>query len=148
MEKFKKRPLRRIGRMPIRYRPVTAWVRYSDGREEDRVRLQVLCDNTIQLSGWPHVEPGRKRPRERSFLLDKADAMRYNELMGEVENLEPGHAAGTGGGESAIVVLHKGRGARRFTWENGAPEKWRRLQELVLSLVEQFNRLCASDEPR
>lgn len=64
----------RSGRTPVRTTLVEARIDYYDGRDEDRVRLQVLTDGTWQISGWPHAPLGEKRPREKSFRLSDVEA--------------------------------------------------------------------------
>lgn len=85
------RPYRwRSGRTPVRTTLVEARIDYYDGRDEDRVRLQVLTDGTWQISGWPHAPLGEKRPREKSFRLSDIEAFSFEFQLGRLTGLVPG----------------------------------------------------------
>ena len=85
------RPYRwRRGRTPVRTTLVEARIDYYDGRDEDRVRLQVLTDGTWQISGWPHAPLGEKRPREKSFRLSDIEASSFEFQLGRLTGLVPG----------------------------------------------------------
>jgi len=135
------------GRTPIRTTLVEAQIDYYDGSPEDRVRLQILTDGSWQISGWPHAPLGEKRPREKSFLLDDSVASMYDFLLGRLQGLVPGkgHRANEEYGElreAAKIVLRGTACDGRYSWENGAPGKWRKLEELVMGLVFRFHELC------
>lgn len=146
-----RRKRRRPGRSPIRKTLVEARVSYYDGRDDDHVRLNLLCNDTMQISGWPHAPLGMKRPREKSFALTDLDRQIYEYKLSQIQGLEPGkgHRSGEDYGElrEAVTVVLKGTACDgRYSWDNGAPGKWRKLDDLVMSLVFKFQDLCAADE--
>lgn len=144
---YGQKPFRYRGRTPIRTTLVEAQIDYYNGEPQDRVRLQVLTDGSWQISGWPHAPVGEKRPRERSFELDDGEASLYEFKLGQLEGLVPGkgHRANEEYGElreAAKIVLRGTPCDGRYSWENGAPGKWRKLEELVMGLVFRFHELC------
>ena len=67
-EPWGQKPYRwRGGRTPVRTTLVEARIDYYDGRDEDRVRLQILTDGTWQISGWPHAPLGKSVPARNRF---------------------------------------------------------------------------------
>jgi len=141
---------KRIGRTPVRTTLVEAQIGYYDGSPEDRVRLQILTDGSWQISGWPHAPLGEKRPREKSFVLNDCEASSYEFQLGRLQGLVPGkgHRANEEYGElreAAKIVLRGTACDGRYSWENGAPGKWRKLEELVMGLVFRFHELCRDD---
>jgi len=141
---------KRIGRTPVRTTLVEAQIDYYDGSPEDRVRLQILTDGSWQISGWPHAPVGEKRPREKSFVLNDCVASSYEFQLGRLQGLVPGkgHRANEEYGElreAAKIVLRGTACDGRYSWENGAPGKWRKLEELVMGLVFRFHELCRDD---
>jgi len=144
---YGQKPFRRMGRTPVRMTLVEARITYYDGTPEDRVRMQILTDDSWQISGWPHAPVGEKRPREKSFVLDDAEASLYEFKLDRLKGLVPGkgHRANEECGElreAAKIVLSGTACDGRYSWENGAPGKWRKLEELVMELVFRFNELC------
>jgi len=141
---------KRIGRTPVRTTLVEAQIDYYDGSPEDRVRLQILTDGSWQISGWPHAPLGEKRPREKSFVLNDCESSLYEFQLGRLQGLVPGkgHRANEEYGElreAAKIVLCGTACDGRYSWENGAPGKWRKLEELVMGLVFRFHELCRDD---
>ena len=127
-----------------------ARIDYYNGSDEDRVRLQVLTDGTWQISGWPHAPLGEKRPRERSFRLSDIEASSYEFQLGRLTGLVPGkgHRSNEEYGElreAAKIVLRGTACDGRYSWDNGAPGKWRKLEEIVMGLVFRFHELCNED---
>jgi len=144
---YGQKPFRYRGRTPIRTTLVEAQIDYYDGSPEDRVRLQILTDDSWQISGWPHAPLGEKRPREKSFVLNDCEASSYEFQLGRLQGLVPGkgHRANEECGElreAAKIVLRGTACDGRYSWENGAPGKWRKLEELVMGLVFRFHELC------
>ena len=146
-----RRKRRRPGLSPIQTTLVEARVTYYDGRDEDRVRMNLHCDDTMRISGWPHAPLGVKRPRAKSFALTDLESQIYEYKLSQIQGLEPGkgHRSGEDYGElrEAVTVVLKGTSCDgRYSWDNGAPGKWRKLDDLVMDLVFKFQDLCAADE--
>lgn len=147
------KPFRYRGRTPIRTTLVEARISYYDGQPEDRVRLQILTDDLWQISGWPRAPLGEKRPREKSFVLNDQEVMMYQFKIDQLQGLVPGkgHRSGEEYGElreAAKIVLHGTACDGRYSWENGAPGKWRKLEDLVMGLVFRFHDFCNREDAR
>lgn len=140
-----RRPFKRIGRMPIRRTLVSVQVNYYNGEPEDGVRLCELCNGKMMLSGWPRAGIGEKRPREKSFVLDDATAQMY---LYKLDNIKVCPSSNPRRGEDLreAVKIKFGQGdtASSFSWENGAPGKWRDLDVFVQGIVFFFHDMCRS----
>ena len=137
------KPLKRIGRMPIRRTLVSIKVDYYDVEPKDSVRLCELCNGEIMLSGWPYAEVGEKRPREKSFALDDRTARFFIDKIAALK-ISPLLDPIWDGSVTEIVKIEFGQGdaISKFFWQHSAPAEWCELEKLVHSLVSLFHDMC------
>jgi len=143
---LKKRPLKRIGRMPIRRMLVSIKVDYYDVVPKDSVRLYESCGGEIVLSGWPRAEVGEKRPREKTFVLDDETAKFFMDKIAAL-NVSPLLDPIWDGRVEEIVKIEFGQGdaISKFFWQHSAPPEWRALEKLAHSLVSLFHDMCKQE---
>ena len=140
---FDQKPFRRIGRMPIRRTLVSVQVDYYDVEPQDRVRLCELCDGNIMLSGWPRAEPGEKRPREASFVLNDETAKQLVDMITDMR-ICPLLNPDWDGSVIEEVKIEFGQfdAVSKFFWKHSAPKEWRGLERLAHGMVSLFHDMC------
>ena len=146
---LRQKMFKRIGRRPVMHEPISVKIQYFDGRAEDRVRFQCLTDDQWQISGWPQMPSGEKRPRERSFALDDIEALAFARSLDDLPRLSlckadlKGRVSGQPIKKTTVVL--KGTACDgRYSWENDSPECLREVDTLAQRLVARFHELCQS----
>ena len=144
---LRQKMFKRIGRRPVIHEPIAVRIQYFDGHAEDRVRFQCLSNNQWQISGWPQMPSGEKRPRECSFEVDDIEALAFARFLDDLPRVSLCKANLKGRVTGQLVkkttVVLKGTACDgRYSWENDSPDCLREVESLALRLVARFHEIC------
>lgn len=134
------------GEVPVVRTLISVEVTYYDGRDSDRVQLNELKNKELQLAGREKRGFAGAVSEDRAFVLCATTAQLYRD---ELKNMRvsplPSQRDHDELTEGMRIELGGEFNACTFSWENGAPQQWKPLEQFAMKLVIAFNDLCSEN---